>query len=189
MALEGVSSQPLRRPATASSLPEPGALAWATVHAISSSDTGQLKAAALHVNTLFVSGRKGIWTIDALTGRCGARRRAAAAAACGCAAAGHPCCAAVCDLLLLLLHCFCWRHTRSYEEFARPEPIAAQQALACSMCVVHGGAAPSLLWACDGRGAATIYSITDRAPLRKVAAAAAARMQQAPHAQERARAQ
>lgn len=69
MAFNGVSSQPLRKPKAASSITVPyGTFSWATVHQYGASDMGQLKAACLHGDVLFTSGRKGISRINCTTG-------------------------------------------------------------------------------------------------------------------------
>lgn len=71
MAFEGFSSTPLRRPGPrASSLAPASGLAWAAGHLYSAADTGAIKCACLHRDTLFLSTRKGIWRVDCSTGRC-----------------------------------------------------------------------------------------------------------------------
>jgi hypothetical protein len=70
MAFDGLTSSPLRRPeASNSTYVSPGAFAWGLVHQYAAADTGQLKAACLHEDTLYVSSRKGIWQIDSRSGR------------------------------------------------------------------------------------------------------------------------
>eukprot|EP00879_Flechtneria_rotunda_P021123 GHRR01022253.1.p1 GENE.GHRR01022253.1~~GHRR01022253.1.p1 ORF type:complete len:124 (+),score=36.51 GHRR01022253.1:401-772(+) len=80
MAFEGFSSQALRRPEAASSTNvSPGTFAWATVHQYNAADTGQIKAACLHEDVLYISSRKGIWQINSATGRYEEFQRATAA--------------------------------------------------------------------------------------------------------------
>jgi hypothetical protein len=68
-AFEGISSQPLRKPKAYVSTNVPdGAFSWAAVHQYGAADVGQLKAAALHGDTLLVSGRKGIAAVNCQTG-------------------------------------------------------------------------------------------------------------------------
>lgn len=65
----GVSSQPLRRQKPASSITVPdGTFSWAAVHQYGATDLGQLKAACLHGDVLYTSGRKGISRINCATG-------------------------------------------------------------------------------------------------------------------------
>lgn len=65
----GISSQALRKPRALSSLSvADGAFSWAAVHQYGATDMGQLKAACLHCDTLYVSGRKGISRISCTTG-------------------------------------------------------------------------------------------------------------------------
>lgn len=66
----GPSSQSLRRPVLqASTAVLDGAFEWALVHQFGAADIGQLKAACLVHDEIYVSGRKGISKINCETGR------------------------------------------------------------------------------------------------------------------------
>jgi hypothetical protein len=70
MAFDGLTSSPLRRPeASNSTNVQPGSFSWGLVQQYAAADTGQLKAACLHQDTLYVSSRRGIWQIDSSSGR------------------------------------------------------------------------------------------------------------------------
>lgn len=67
---DGLASRALRKPPTPVTTQVPaGAFSWAAVHAYGAADVGHLKAACLHDDTLYVSGRKGIAAINCLTGQ------------------------------------------------------------------------------------------------------------------------
>jgi hypothetical protein len=68
-AFNGISSQAIRKPKVQSTITVPGGtFAWATVHQYGATDLGQLKAACLHGDVLYTSGRKGISRINCATG-------------------------------------------------------------------------------------------------------------------------
>lgn len=70
MSFEALSSQAIRRPETSNSTAVlEGTFAWAAVHQYNAIDTGQLKAACLDANKLYISSRKGIHSVESATGR------------------------------------------------------------------------------------------------------------------------
>lgn len=66
---DGLASRALRKPQAPVTVVPGGAFSYAAVHAFGAADVGQLKAACLHGDTLYVSGRKGIAAVNCLTGQ------------------------------------------------------------------------------------------------------------------------
>jgi hypothetical protein len=168
MAFEGFSSTPLRRPGPrASSLAPASGLAWAAGHLYSAADTGAIKCACLHRDTLFLSTRKGIWRVDCSTGRC----------VCAQTQPNRTCAPVVLPHhvtntagsnsnynRLPLTHFTCM--AARYEAFMGPD---AAVPLAHAMAVVQAtNSASPLLWACGGSGAAVLYGIEDDTSVQKV---------------------
>ena len=70
MALAQLSGQGIRKQeALRSTSVAEGSFAWALIHHFKSADTGPTKAACLHGDHLYITGRKGIVQVDGQSGR------------------------------------------------------------------------------------------------------------------------
>jgi hypothetical protein len=70
MALAQLSGQGIRKQeAPSSTSVVEGSFSWALIHHFKSADTGPIKAACLHEDQLYITGRKGIVQVDCQTGR------------------------------------------------------------------------------------------------------------------------